>query len=282
MFRWLAFLTITVSITASAAAQSLSDDIAKAKNIKLLDATEAEVVRLLGNTSPFMYGVKMFSLESSRIQVSYSSGKCTDTASYGVASDDWNVDAGKAVIVEILPRENVKVDRLNLGAVQLRKDRLYPGRDDYHIYYNKRAGIAVTTYGDDEYVESVMFFPSTSSDSLLCRDRKIHAYYAKSEWKRDWQPKIVCILRNQYANVNDLALFGSGERTFDVNTSATDPENDVLTYSYIVTAGRIIGQGPKVVWDLTGVKAGEYSITVGVDDGAGIVGKTVTKTVVIR
>jgi membrane-associated protease RseP (regulator of RpoE activity) len=99
---------------------------------------------------------------------------------------------------------------------------------------------------------------------------------------------------NGNANVTDLVLSQteitticltnsipceSGKQTIEVTTVAVDPENDVLTYNYTLSAGRIIGQGAKVIWDLTGVKPGTYTITAGVDDGCGICGKTITKTV---
>lgn len=67
-------------------------------------------------------------------------------------------------------------------------------------------------------------------------------------------------------------------RTY-VLTKAFDPENDLLTYNYTIKAGKIIGTGPGVVWDLSGVPPGEYKITAAVDDGCGFCGKTMTKTV---
>jgi len=67
----------------------------------------------------------------------------------------------------------------------------------------------------------------------------------------------------------------------EVSTEARDPENDVITYKYIVSAGRVTGEGPKVKWDLTGVPPGRYTITAGVDDGAGVVGITQTRGVEI-
>ena len=65
----------------------------------------------------------------------------------------------------------------------------------------------------------------------------------------------------------------------NVTTVASDAENDVLTYNYTVSGGRIVGQGANVTWDLSGVRAGTYTITAGVDDGCGICGKTQTTTV---
>ena len=69
------------------------------------------------------------------------------------------------------------------------------------------------------------------------------------------------------------------EPTVGVRTTAVDPENDVLTYNYTVSGGRIVGQGANVTWDLTGVNPGTYTITVGVDDGCGVCGQTQTKTI---
>lgn len=77
----------------------------------------------------------------------------------------------------------------------------------------------------------------------------------------------------------------SGQCSDDMNvtvaTTAVDPENDVLTYSYTVSGGRIVGTGANVTWDLSGARAGTYTITAGVDDGCGICGQTQTQTVTI-
>jgi hypothetical protein len=67
----------------------------------------------------------------------------------------------------------------------------------------------------------------------------------------------------------------------NVSTTAFDAENDVLTYNYTVSAGRIVGSGANVQWDLSGVGPGQYTITAGVDDGCGICGQTQTRTITI-
>lgn len=102
---------------------------------------------------------------------------------------------------------------------------------------------------------------------------------------------------NGFANVTDIllsqteitascltnaSLCENGKQTIEVATVAVDPENDVLTYNYTLSAGSIIGTGAKVVWDLTGVKPGTYTITAGVDDGCGICGRTITKTIKVN
>lgn len=68
-------------------------------------------------------------------------------------------------------------------------------------------------------------------------------------------------------------------RTVSVSTTAVDPENDVLTYNYTVSGGRIVGTGANVTWDLGDAPAGTYTITTGVNDGCGVCGKTNTQTV---
>lgn len=106
---------------------------------------------------------------------------------------------------------------------------------------------------------------------------------------------------NGFANVTNLALSsktvtipcGPGEQpregttcsdnqTVNVTTTAVDPENDVLTYNYTVSGGRITGSGANVTWDLTGVNPGTYTITSGVDDGCGVCGTTKTETITVE
>lgn len=67
-----------------------------------------------------------------------------------------------------------------------------------------------------------------------------------------------------------------------VFTYAKDAEGDALMYKYEVSTGKIIGQGEKVLWDLTDVNPGTHIITASVDDGCGFCGKLMTKTVVIK
>ncbi len=70
--------------------------------------------------------------------------------------------------------------------------------------------------------------------------------------------------------------------TISVATRATDPENDVLTYNYTVSGGRVVGTGANVQWDLSTAQVGTYTITTGVDDGCGVCGRTDTKTITIQ
>jgi hypothetical protein len=87
------------------------------------------------------------------------------------------------------------------------------------------------------------------------------------------------ITANCVANSN---LCKDEKRTVEISTEAFDKEGDVLVYNYVVSAGKIVGQGYKVIWDLSGVAPGIYTITAGVDDGCGICGETKTMQVTIK
>ncbi|MFN2455201.1 MAG: hypothetical protein ABR577_13365 [Pyrinomonadaceae bacterium] len=65
-----------------------------------------------------------------------------------------------------------------------------------------------------------------------------------------------------------------------LTAAATDPDGDTLLYTYSVTGGRIVGEGPNVQWDLSGVQPGTYTATVEVDDGCGCVAFSSTTTTV--
>jgi hypothetical protein len=66
----------------------------------------------------------------------------------------------------------------------------------------------------------------------------------------------------------------------EISTLYEDPEGDVVTFSYKISAGKIVGYGAKVTWDLTGVGPGVYTITAGVNDGSGVL-RTITRSVEI-
>src|SRR5262249_50195182 len=59
-----------------------------------------------------------------------------------------------------------------------------------------------------------------------------------------------------------------GERV-RITAVASDPDNDPLTYSWRASGGQIIGEGPAVQLDTTGLNPGRYTVTGRVDDGRG-------------
>lgn len=68
--------------------------------------------------------------------------------------------------------------------------------------------------------------------------------------------------------------FCSDDFIIDVQAETSDADNDVLDYKYTISGGKIIGQGAKVVWDLSGVRLGIYELTAAVEDDCGFRGES--------
>lgn len=60
----------------------------------------------------------------------------------------------------------------------------------------------------------------------------------------------------------------AGERVH-IATNASDPDGDPITYTWRTNGGQIVGSGPAVDLDTTGLAPGSYTVTVRVDDGRG-------------
>jgi hypothetical protein len=86
--------------------------------------------------------------------------------------------------------------------------------------------------------------------------------------------------RNEIENLPNNSS-NPGQR-IDVTAEACNPKDLAITYYYVGTVGKIIGEGAKVSWDLTGVKPGKYAISSAVDDGCGFCGDVQTKTVTVK
>jgi outer membrane protein OmpA-like peptidoglycan-associated protein len=55
----------------------------------------------------------------------------------------------------------------------------------------------------------------------------------------------------------------------EITATASDPDNDQLTYSYSATGGKVSGTGAQAQFDSTGLAPGHYTVTCHVDDGKG-------------
>ncbi|HET8889452.1 MAG TPA: PKD domain-containing protein [Candidatus Angelobacter sp.] len=54
-----------------------------------------------------------------------------------------------------------------------------------------------------------------------------------------------------------------------ITATASDPDNDPLTYSYTTSGGKVTGSGANVQFDSTGAAPGTYTVTCHVSDGRG-------------
>ena len=59
-----------------------------------------------------------------------------------------------------------------------------------------------------------------------------------------------------------------GEHATIIST-ASDPDNDPLTYSYTATGGQVAGNGAQAQFDATGLQPGKYTVNCKVSDGRG-------------
>jgi len=66
----------------------------------------------------------------------------------------------------------------------------------------------------------------------------------------------------------DRSSVFAGERVH-ITTNASDPDGDQLTYTWRSNAGQVVGSGPAVDFDTTGLAPGNYNVTARVDDGRG-------------
>jgi outer membrane protein OmpA-like peptidoglycan-associated protein len=64
------------------------------------------------------------------------------------------------------------------------------------------------------------------------------------------------------------ATVRAGEKS-TVTSTASDPDNDPLTYSYTASGGSVTGTGTTVQFDSTGLRAGTYTVICKVEDGRG-------------
>lgn len=274
------------------------NDLEKIKKIKLLESNRDEVGKLFvgyeeskkiinsEHTETYFTGDGWF-------EFTYSEGKCDFDDKDGYESAEWNVES-----VKISPVNSINPKDYGINLAQYKKEQVYKNVSDLYVYYDKDLGISFQ--GFDGELNEINFFPAQKYNSLMChkerakilssteslfteklKDRIFDADAPASVDKLHLsQNEIInnCNSSNEIINKN----CSDNPQKINVFTRVLNPRNDVLTYSYTVMGGKIIGQGKKVVWDLTGVKAGTYSITSAVDDGCGFCGFPKTRKVVVK
>ena len=269
--------------------QSHLEVLDKVRQIKLLESTRDDVRRILAGlvSTEDNEHLQVYSNEKVSIWVDYADGTCTADPDDDDPSTIWKVRDWTVTRIKVEFEEELTVKDLGIDISRLKQEQMYRESPHLNILHDRSRGIAIET--SEDIVNELVFFPSGIHAKKLCTEAKnAIAFYKRDSWfKEKLEDRTSCNLTSLPANVDDVELSqteiaATTAKTISVTTTATDPENDVLTYNYTISGGRIIGRGSKVVWDLTSIRAGTYTITVGVDDGQGVVGRTVTKTVVVR
>lgn len=284
-------------------AQDSSPELEIAKEIKLLKSTRSDVKIIMSEFDhndddegerKGNYNQK-FRSEKAEVRVSYSTGDCSEDA--GIQNyPKWDAPKMTATKIVITFNETTKLKDLGLNLSNFKKKlRNEEDKDsEDYIFYAEKAGIIILS--DEGEVEKIILHPPKKQIGNLCRNEDNSEVLSR---KISFVDSIVssdtfCILVNGFSNVTNLDLqtkgvFGcKGDDCSDakkeilVRTTAIDPENDVLTYNYTVTDGKIIGSGSEVIWDLTDVQPGIYGIAVGTDDSCGICGQTKSRKILVK
>jgi hypothetical protein len=282
--RSVVVLSILFSLDSQVSAQFSRANLDSLRNqLRLLELTQADVVSILSPgsfTSHFLFAnTESFYREEETVDVTYSTGKCELGSSEFMPEDAWNVPKGTLVSVEIQPKDSLTARDLGFDLGKLKKERPYRPSKNY-VYFDKETGLSIHMWGDNT-VHTIGFFPSRGLESRLCNNDAIRRYFRKDKWRfLSETKKQYAVDFNFPANVSSMSVNEVEPARFRIGVTASDPEYDVLTYK--ITGGRIIGMGAKVVWDLTGLLPGVYTITCDVGDGVGPRGRFLTKSVTLK
>lgn len=279
-------------------AQTSFPELEIAKEIKLLRSTRADVKIIMSefdrDDEDDDYD-QDFRSENALVQVSYSTGDCSEDA--GIRNQpEWNAPKMTATKIVITFDETVKLKDLGLNLSGFKKKLEDEDEEDSkeYIYYNEKDGIIILT--DEGEVEKIIVHPPKKQIGNLCVNENNSEILSRevSFVGSIIQKDTYCILLNRPADVTKLDLRTNGvfgckdeacanaKKEISIVTTAIDPENDVLTYNYAVTGGTIVGVGAQVVWDLAGASPGIYQITTGVDDSCGICGQTQARRILLK
>lgn len=273
-------------------AQSSFAEFDKVRQIRLLHDNRENVRRILaGYETDFSEDDDEsdsddFSTKNAEIEVFYSDGGCSE-------DELWNVSKLIVTKIEISLENQIKIKDFKFdfsGYTRKTEDST-----NSYLLYDEYDGIAFEI--EKNKVRGIVFFPSKGDFSLLCKNEETQ------EFSSNEKQFIDLFLRGNetscpVANVNDLLLETSEiiadcgdiekretckvwNKEISVETTVNDPGSP-LTYQYTISGGKIVGQGAKVVWDLSGLAVGTYTITAAVDDGCGFCGMTKTKTIIVK
>ena len=304
MKKLIVFVVFTLTMCLSAFAQSPLAELDKIKQIKLLESTREDVKKIFDDDEEDSDG-DYFSTDDFSINFAYSNGDCL--AEDG--DDEWNMPEGKVVEVNVIINDSDTSKDLKIDLSKLERIKRYENDEaeaeieedpDDYVYYDKEKGIS---YGlSDGKIKNIKYTPLEKNYPALCNNEDFREFGSAKEWflnKIKHRPYHE--VERGFANLAELALSKneitaycfknksskgevcSEDAEIEIATKSTsDDPTDVLTYNYTISGGKIIGSGANVIWDLTGVKAGTYTITAGVDNGCGVCGTTKTEKVEVK
>lgn len=292
MKKLFVLVVFCLSTGAFVPAQSALPELEKIKQIKLLESTREDIEKIFGQVENL--GEDAVYTDNAIILFFFATGNCSDEF------EEWNVSKDKVTEIYMIVEGEISPADLRIDLSKLDRISNFAERKDVFVYYDKTKGISYATSVKE--ISHIKFIPSEDKYPALCSNKMPGKSYSVKEWflkktkQRRYIPEPMV-----FANVDELILnktqlieacatadsekINTSSDFFKImvetKASSIDP-TDVLNYGYMVSAGKIVGSGASVVWDLSGVKPGKYTITAGVDNGCGVCGATKTEEVVVR
>jgi hypothetical protein len=184
MKRISAFLFLLLIMGINAFAQSLSSELDIIKQIKQLESTHEDVKKILASYKVGKYDEpnhsETFSSEKIEIEVSYSTGNCSDDSN---DADEWNIEKGRVEFIDISFNDAVNFKDLRYDISAFRKERIFADKKEGFVYHDKSKGIAFLV--ENEKITSIFLIPSTNQSFLLCKNEKskrLKEFYSRENY----------------------------------------------------------------------------------------------------
>jgi len=205
MKRSIIFIVLGLASCGFAFAQSPLFEFDKVKEIKLLESTRDDVIKILAKDSleisDFLH-YQHFSMMNANIRILYSSGKCFGDSEED--SEDWNVPEWKVTEITISPKNYTHIEDVRINYSKFRKEKTWGSLKNRYVYHDKASGIAIIVRNN--VVESIEFSPSEKNYSSLCDKKEVKKYYSSKSWNRyPWLKKAIIDI-NRWADVVNLDL----------------------------------------------------------------------------
>jgi len=224
---------------------------------------------------------RTFQSKDLNITVHLTAGACGN-------DDIWQTDGHKIAAIDIELTDPIALSRINYDLTKWARYSLRSSDTAKGSYFlhNKQLGVAIKVFNDR--AEMIYLFPPDPIKAKTC-DNELGKSYSSGKWIESFVAQHSALIdTDRFPNVVSLELSNylisklAVERKVRVSTVGDDTDNDKIVYTYTVDAGNIIGNGTNVIWDLSGVKSGNYKITAGIDDGCGMCGRTITKELTVE
>jgi outer membrane protein OmpA-like peptidoglycan-associated protein len=150
-----------------------------------------------------------------------------------------------------------------------------PDNDTLTYKYTATGG-AVEGTGADAHWNSTGVAPGKYTITATVDDGKGGTASSSTDVTVEEKPNTPPVVSSCAANPSTIT---AGQHS-TITTTATDADNDQLTYSYTTSGGKVTGSGASVQFDSTGVAPGTYTITCSASDGRGGEGHATTQVTV--